>query len=64
MLKIKVKEGENIDKALRRLRSKVRNVKQLPELRKRKTYEKKSSKKRAMKLKAIYIQKKKESENS
>jgi len=64
MLIIKVKEGEKIDFALRRWKNKVRNVKQLDELRKRKKYTKKSALKREQKLKAIYLQVKKNAEES
>jgi len=64
MLIIKVKDGEKIDFALRRWKNKVRKVKQINELRKRKQYTKKSVIKREQKLKAIYLQAKKNSEES
>ncbi len=57
MLRIEVKEGENIDKALKRYKRKYRNVKQLQELRERSYYTKKSSQKREQLKKAQYKEK-------
>jgi len=56
MLIVKVKKG-NIEGAINKLRSKVRNTKQLIKLRKEKEYTKPSVKKRLKKQKAVYIQK-------
>jgi len=56
MLIVKVKKG-NIEGAIKKLRSKVRNTKQLIKLRKEKEYTKPSVKKRLKKQKAVYIQK-------
>jgi len=64
MLIIKVKEGESIERALKRYKRKHRNVKVINEIRDRKQYTKKSVKKREKIQKAEYIQKlKNESEN-
>lgn len=54
MLKIIVKEGENIDRALKRYKRKYRNVKILQELRERKQYTKPSVARRAEIKKAAY----------
>ncbi|CAL2102023.1 30S ribosomal protein S21 [Tenacibaculum sp. 190130A14a] len=54
MLKIIVKEGENIDRALKRYKRKYRNVKILQELRERKQYTKPSVARRAEVKKAAY----------
>lgn len=42
MLKIKLKEGESIERALKRYKNKVRKTKQLDRIRKRKQFDKKS----------------------
>ena len=52
MLKIPIKEGENIDRAIKRYRRKVKNVKQKEELRERKHFTKPSQKKRLQLQKA------------
>ncbi len=54
MLRIIVKEGENIDRALKRYKRKYRNVKVLQELRDRKQYVKPSVLRRAEIKKAAY----------
>ncbi|MCF8713496.1 30S ribosomal protein S21 [Joostella atrarenae] len=54
MLKITVKEGENIERALKRLKRKFRNTKVLRELRDRKEYTKPSEQKRKTIQKAAY----------
>jgi small subunit ribosomal protein S21 len=59
MIIVEIKPGENIEKALKTLRSKVIKTKQYQELYSRKEYEKKSVKRRNKKLKAIFSQKKK-----
>ena len=64
MLIIKVKEGESIERALKRYKRKHRNVKITNEIRERKQYMKKSVKRRAQIQKATYVQKlKQESDN-
>jgi small subunit ribosomal protein S21 len=56
MLIIKVDKG-GIEKAIKKLRRKVRNVKQINKLRENKQFTKPSVKKRLQKQKAVYIQK-------
>ena len=56
MLIIKMKEGENIEKALKRFKRKVNETKLVSQLRERELFIKPSVKKREMKKKAIYIQ--------
>ena len=55
MLIVKVDKG-GIERAIKKLRSKVRNVKQLRILRENKQFVKPSEKKRLKKQKAVYIQ--------
>ena len=62
MIIIPVKEGENIDKALKKFKRKFEKTGVVKELRERQKYTKPSIKKREMKLKAIYIQQLKDSE--
>ncbi len=57
MLRIVVKEGENIDIALKRYKRKFKNVRQMQELRSRKHYSKKSVLRREEIKKAQYKQK-------
>ena len=54
MLKIEVKAGENIERALKRYKRKHRNVKIKNELRERQYYTKKSARRRAQIKKAQY----------
>ena len=54
MIIIEVKEAENIDRALRRYKRKLYDVRQLKELRKRKHFVKPSIKRRTEVLKATY----------
>ncbi len=54
MLKIILREGENIEKALKRYKRKHRNVKQMQQIRERSEYKKKSVRDRETKKKAIY----------
>lgn len=61
MLIIDIKGHDNIEKALKLLKSKVIKTKQQQVLTERKHYIKKSVKERKKILKAIYIQKKKNS---
>ncbi len=63
MLKVNVKNG-NIDKALKLLKRKTRNVKQIVELRDNKEYTKPSEANREKKKKAIYVNKKKNKEDN
>jgi small subunit ribosomal protein S21 len=58
MLIIEIKNNENIEKALKTLKSKVIKTKQNQQLMNRKEFTKKSVEKRAQKLKAIYKQRK------
>jgi len=59
MLIIEIKNNGGIEKALKTLKSKVIKTKQQKLLTERKEYTKKSVKERSERLKAIYIQKKK-----
>jgi len=54
MLRTEVKEGESIERALKRFKRKYRNTKVLKELRERQQYTKPSTAKRKTKQKAIY----------
>lgn len=54
MIKIEIKAGENIDRALKRYKRKHRNVKLKEELRERKHFTKKSELKRHQLQKAQY----------
>lgn len=56
MIIIPVKEGENIDKALKKYKRKFEKTGVVKELRERQKYTKPSVKNREQKLKAIYIQ--------
>jgi small subunit ribosomal protein S21 len=56
MIIIPVKEGENIDRALKRYKRKFEKTGQMRELRERQRFTKPSVKRREQKLKAIYIQ--------
>ena len=57
MLIDKVKKGQKIEQALKKLKRKFRDVGTLKEIRKRKEFVKPSEIKRKQKQKAIYIQK-------
>lgn len=57
MLIIKVKDGEKIDRALKRYKNKYNKTGVMKELRNRQEFVKKSVKKRQQIKKAIYIQK-------
>jgi small subunit ribosomal protein S21 len=59
MIIIEIKNGDNIDRALKTLKSKVIKTKQTQKLNERKKYTKKSVLRRAQILKAKYIQNKK-----
>ena len=58
MLIIEIKNNDNIEKALKTLKSKVIKTKQNQQLMSRKEFTKQSVEKRAQKLKAIYKQRK------
>jgi len=57
MIIVQVKEGENIERALKKFKRKFEKTGVIRELRSRKTFEKPSVKKRDMMNKAIYVQK-------
>lgn len=57
MIIVNVKEGESLDRALKRFKKKFEKTGVLRELRARQAYEKKSVTRRAQKKKAIYKQK-------
>ena len=59
MLIIEIKNNGGIEKALKTLKSKVIKTKQQKLLTERKEYTKKSVKERSKRLKAIFVQKKK-----
>lgn len=56
MLKIEIKEGENIERALKRYKRKHRNIKVMQNIRENQFYTKKSVKRRRIIQKASYIQ--------
>lgn len=56
MIIVPVKEGENIERALKRFKRKFEKTGAIRELRSRKNFEKPSVKKRIAKQKAIYVQ--------
>ena len=56
MLIIQVKEGENIDRALKRYKRKFDRTKTMRQLRERKQFTKPSVARRAQKIKASYVQ--------
>ncbi len=58
MLIIEIKDGESIDRALKRYKQKHRRVGVIKEMRSRKEFTKPSVKRRTERLKAIYKQKK------
>ena len=64
MLIINVKEGESIERALKRYKRKHRNVKVINEIRERKQYTKKSVRRREQIQKAVYKQRLKEKNQS
>ena len=57
MLIVKVKKGQNVDRALKLFKRKFKNSGVLKELRERQQFTKKSRKKRLIKYKAIYKRK-------
>ncbi|MDD3738186.1 MAG: 30S ribosomal protein S21 [Lentimicrobiaceae bacterium] len=56
MIIVPVKEGENIDRALKKLKRKFEKTGTLKELRRRQAFVKPSVKKREDRKKAIYVQ--------
>jgi small subunit ribosomal protein S21 len=63
MLKVKIENGQNLEKALKVLKGKVIKTKQNEKLREKLQYEKKSVLKRNQKLKAKYVQSQKDKDN-
>jgi small subunit ribosomal protein S21 len=63
MLVVKVKDGEKIERALKRLKRKFRDTKVLQTLRDKKQFTKKSIEKRQNLKKAQYIQSLREKDN-
>jgi small subunit ribosomal protein S21 len=57
MIVIPVKEGENIERALKKFKRKFERTGVIKELRGRQAFAKPSIKKRQQKLRAIYVQK-------
>ncbi len=57
MIIVPIKEGENVDRALRKLKRKFDKTGVIKELRERQKFTKKSVKRREQLKKAIYIQK-------
>lgn len=62
MLIIPVKDGENIDRALKRFKRKFDRTKTMKNLRERKQFTKPSVSGRAQKIKATYVQRKRTKE--
>jgi small subunit ribosomal protein S21 len=56
MLVVSIKEGENVDRALKKLKRKFEKIGVVRELRDRQKFTKKSVVRRKQKLNAIYIQ--------
>ncbi len=64
MIIVPVKEGENIDRVLKKMKRKFEKTGVLRELRDRQKFTKPSVKRREQKLKAVYIQKLKDQEDA
>ncbi len=64
MIIVPVKEGENIDRVLKKLKRKFEKTGVLKEVRERQKYTKPSVKRRDEKLKAVYVQKMRNQEES
>jgi small subunit ribosomal protein S21 len=62
MIIIPIKDGENIERALKRYKKKYERTGTIKELRNRKQYDKPSVVNRAEKIKAIYVEKLKKAE--
>lgn len=56
MIIVPIKDGENIEKALKKFKKKFERTGTVRELRARKNFEKPSEKRRMAKMKAIYVQ--------
>ncbi len=57
MIVVPIKEGENIERALKKFKRKFEKTGTIKELRGRQAYMKPSVKKRQMKMHAVYVQK-------
>lgn len=64
MIIVPIKEGENIDRVLKKMKRKFEKTGVLRELRERQKFTKPSVKKREEKLKAIYIQQLRDQEDN
>lgn len=62
MIVVPVKEGENIEKALKKFKRKFEKTGVVKELRRRQCYDKPSVVKRQQKIHAVYVQKMQQSE--
>ena len=62
MLIIPIKDGENIDIALKRFKRKFDNTKVMRKLRQKKQFTKPSVENRSMKIKATYLQRRRTAE--
>jgi small subunit ribosomal protein S21 len=62
MIIIPVKEGENIDKSLKKLKRKFEKTGTVKQLRERKRFKKPTTKRREERAKAIYVQKLRQAE--
>ncbi len=62
MLRVIIKDGDNIEKGLKQFKRKVMNTKLIKELRDRQEFEKPSVTERKKKLKARYVQQLKNAE--
>ena len=56
MIKVKVREGENVEKALKRLKKKLKDEAVLDSFRERRYFTSKSEKKKKQRQKAYYAQ--------
>ncbi len=63
MIVVPVKEGENIERVLKRFKRKFEKTRVVKELRERQSYTKPSVKRRQEIIKAVYLQKLQEEEN-
>ena len=62
MIVVPIKEGENVDRALKKLKRKFEKIGVVRELRRRQKFTKKSVLMREQKKKAVYVQKLREKE--
>ena len=56
MIVVPIKEGENIERALKKFKRKFEKTGAIREMRARKNFEKPSAKRRVARMKAIYVQ--------